>query len=314
MIQGRRVTEVAEARGPAPADVSPAGSGAPAAEAGGRLVSAPRGRPGIPRIRRLGRGSLWLPASIVVLLVVWEAYVAIAQPPSYILPAPSRIGRALLNGLSRDFGDRAGYWLHLGATLRGALSGYVLGCGAGILLGISISEFKILERILLPYAVGLQSLPKVAIAPLILIWFGFGPTSKMVLAALLTFFPLLINTYVGLSLVDRDYLLLMRSLKASRLQILRKVKLPAALPMIFAGLDMSAVYSILGAIVAEFVGSDAGIGVMILQAQFTNDTASVFAALVILAVVGILFHTLVQAVGHRLVFWTRRQDQITATS
>jgi len=298
----------------APVDVSPDGSETPAAEAGARTAPSPRRRPGLPLIGRLSLGSLWLPGSLIVLLLAWEAYVTIAQPPSYILPAPSRIGRALVNGLSRDLGDRAGYWLHLGSTLRGALSGYVLGCGAGILLGILISEFRILERILLPYAVGLQSLPKVAIAPLILIWFGFGPTSKMVLAALLTFFPLLINTYVGLNLVDRDYLLLMRSLKANRLQILRKVKLPAALPMIFAGLDMSAVYSILGAIVAEFVGSDAGIGVMILQAQFTNDTASVFSALVILAVVGILFHTLVQAIGHRLVFWTRRQDQIAATS
>lgn len=262
---------------------------------------------------RFSWSALALPISVLVLLVAWEAYVQIAKPPSYILPAPSSIGWALLNGLSRAPSDRAGYWFHLASTLRGALSGYALGCSLGITLGILIAEFKVLERILLPYAVGLQSLPKVAIAPLVLIWFGFGPTSKMVLAGLLTFFPLLINTYVGLSLVDRDYLLLMRSLRASRLQVLWKVKLKAALPMIFAGLDMSSVYSVLGAIVAEFVGADAGIGVMILQAQFTNDTASVFAALVILAVVGIVFHTIVQWLGHRFVFWTRRQDQIRAT-
>jgi NitT/TauT family transport system permease protein len=259
-------------------------------------------------------GGLALPISIVVLLVVWEVCVAVARPPSYILPAPSRIGQALVNGLSKGLDDRSGYWLHLGSTLRGALTGYVLGCSAGILLGVLTSEFRVLERILLPYAVGLQSLPKVAIAPLILIWFGFGPTSKMVLAALLTFFPLLITTYVGLGLVDRDYILLMRSLRASRLHVLRKVKLPAALPMIFAGLDMSSVYAVLGAIVSEFVGSDAGIGVMIIQAQFQNDTASVFAALVVLAIIGFVFHTLVQTVGHRLVFWTRRQDQIKVTS
>jgi len=263
---------------------------------------------------RWSLGGLALPISIVVLLVVWEVYVAVARPPSYILPAPSRIGQALVNGLSKGLDDRSGYWLHLGSTLRGALTGYVFGCSAGILLGVLISEFRVLERILLPYAVGLQSLPKVAIAPLILIWFGFGPTSKMVLAALLTFFPLLINTYVGLGLVDRDYILLMRSLRASRLQVLRKVKLPAALPMIFAGLDMSSVYAVLGAIVSEFVGSDAGIGAMIIQAQFQNDTASVFAALVVLAIIGFVFHTLVQTVGHRLVFWTRRQDQIKVTS
>jgi NitT/TauT family transport system permease protein len=292
-------------------------AGAPSTQPAG-TAPAPAGvaPPGLraPLVGRWSLGGLLLPISIVVLLVVWEGYVAMARPPSYILPAPSRIGQALVNGLSRGLDDRSGYWLHLGSTLRGALSGYVLGCSAGILLGVLISEFRVLERILLPYAVGLQSLPKVAIAPLILIWFGFGPSSKMVLAALLTFFPLLINSYVGLTLVDRDYILLMRSLRASRLQVLRKVKLPGALPMIFAGLDMSAVYAVLGAIVAEFVGSDAGIGVMIIQAQFQNDTASVFAALVVLAILGILLHTLVQSVGHRLVFWTRVQDQIRATS
>lgn len=262
--------------------------------------------------------GLALPLSAVALLALWEGYVALAKPPSYILPPPSAILRALIYGLSREAGDRSGYWFHLlvasNATLRGALAGYFIGCSAGILLGILVAESRMLERILLPYAVGLQSLPKVAIAPLVLIWFGFGLTSKVVIVALLTFFPLLLNTYVGLSLVDQDYLLLMRSLRARRWHLLTKVKLPAALPMIFAGLDMSTVYAILGAIVAEFVGADAGLGVMILQAQFTNDTASVFATLVLLAAVGFGFHSLIQGLGHRLVFWTRRQDQITATS
>src|SRR5688572_7919379 len=196
----------------------------------------------VPGGRRFGISNLALPISLILLLVAWEAYVAVFRPPSYILPAPSNIFRALAYGLTRDFSDRSGYWFHLftaaNATLRGAFGGYLIGCSAGILLGILISEFKVLERILLPYAVGLQSLPKVAIAPLILIWFGFGVTSKLVIVSLLTFFPLLINTYVGLSLVDRDYLLLMRSLNANRLQVLLKVKLPAALPMIFAGLDL----------------------------------------------------------------------------
>lgn len=262
--------------------------------------------------------NLALPISLIALLVLWEGYVALARPPSYVLPPPSAILRALIYGLSREMGDRSGYWFHLvvasNATLRGALAGYLIGCSAGILLGILVAESRVLERVLLPYAVALQSLPKVAIAPLILIWFGFGLTSKVVIVALLTFFPLLLNTYVGLSLVDRDYLLLMRSLRANRRHVLTKVKLPAALPMIFAGLDMSTVYAILGAIVAEFVGADAGLGVMILQAQFTNDTASVFAALVVLAAVGFGFHSLIQWLGHRLVFWTGRQDQITATS
>lgn len=270
------------------------------------------GRQG-PPIRQV-LNKLALPLSFALLLVLWELAVLIWQPPSYLLPAPTSIARALFHGLARDPTDRAGYWLHLASTLRGALSGYAIGCTAGIILGILVAEFKLLERVLLPYAIGLQCLPKVAIAPLILIWFGFGGTSKTVLAALLTFFPLLINTFVGLSLVDRDYILLLRSLRATRLQMLLKVKLPAALPMIFAGLDMSAVYAILGAIVAEFVGSDAGIGVMIIQAQFTNDTASVFAALTVLAVTGILLHSVVVAINRRLVFWTRTAEPLKVTS
>ena len=292
---------------------------AAAQASGDALAAEARPQPGVApaqlaTARRFRLSSLALPLSLIVLLVVWETYVATFRPPSYILPAPSAILRTLFFGLSRGLDDRAGYWFHLRHTLGGALTGYLFGCSAGALLGILIAEFRLLERILLPYAVGLQSLPKVAIAPLILIWFGFGPTSKIVIASLLTFFPLLINTYVGLSLVDRDYLLLMRSLRANRLHMLLKVKLKAALPMIFAGLDMSTVYAILGAIVAEFVGSEAGLGVMIIQAQTSSDSASVFAALVILGTVGFLFHSLVQWLGHRLVFWTRRQDQITATT
>jgi NitT/TauT family transport system permease protein len=282
------------------------------------LAAAPASRArGTRRARRAGEhllSKLALPLSFALLLVLWELAVVVWQPPSYILPAPTSIARALFHGLARDLTDRAGYWLHLASTLRGALTGYAIGCTAGILLGILVAEFKLLERILLPYAIGLQCLPKVAIAPLILIWFGFGGTSKTVLAALLTFFPLLINTFVGLSLVDRDYLLLLRSLRATRLQTLVKVKLPAALPMIFAGLDMSAVYAILGAIVAEFVGSDAGIGVMIIQAQFTNDTASVFAALTVLAVTGIILHSIVVTINKRLVFWTRTAEPLKVTS
>lgn len=287
------------------------GTEAPSLEAQGAIGVTGRGG------TRLRLDDLALPLSVVALLVLWQLYTSIFHPPSYLLPAPTDIGRALSYGLTRGLTDRSGYWWHLfvstNSTMQAGLGGYVIGCAAGALIGILIAEFKILEKILLPYAVGLQSIPKVALAPLVLVWFGFGVTSKLVIIALLTFFPLLINTYVGLTLVDRDYVLLMRSLRASRLSVLTKVKLKAALPMIFAGLEMSTVYAILGALVAEFVGSDAGLGVMILQAQNTNDTASIFAVLVVLAVTGFIFHALVQWIGHRMVFWTRRQE-LQATS
>ena len=263
---------------------------------------------------RFDRGSLLLPISAIALLALWQAYVVVARPASYILPAPVVIANALWHGLTRSPGDASGYWFHLASTLHGSVFGFILGAFTGIVLGILVAEFKPLERTLLPYAVALQSLPKVAIAPLILIWFGFGPTSKIILASLLVFFPLLINTFVGLTLVDRDSLMLMRSLRSNRWVTLWKVKLPAALPMIFAGLDIGTVFAILGAVVAEFIGSDAGIGVMILQAQTKNDTASVFAELVVLGVVGLVFHGIVDQAGKRIVFWARTDDIPQVTS
>ncbi len=241
--------------------------------------------------------------SLVVLLFVWQAVVVGLQVPAFILPTPTAMGRALWVGLTADPLTKGSLLYHLALTLQGALIGYALGGIAGITTGVLVAESRALRSVLLPYAVALQSLPKVAIAPLILIWFGYGLPSAITMAALLTYFPLLINTFTGLDLVEEDYLLLMRGLKASRLQSLLMVKLPSALPVIFAGLDVAIVYSLLGALVAEFVAGSAGIGVAILQAQYINDTAGVFAALVVLALTANLLHVLVGWIERRAVFW-----------
>ena len=174
---------------------------------------------------------------------------------------------------------------------------------SGILLGMIVSENAALERVVMPYVFGMQSVPKIAIAPLLLIWFGFGLTSKALLAGLLAFFPVLINTYAGMRMVDRDSLRLFRSLKARRWQVLWKLKLPHALPSILAGLDIAVVQSLLGAVVAEFISGKDGIGVAILQYQFINDTAGVFSALAVLAVTGIALHWGVRTVEKKVLFW-----------
>src|SRR4030081_497264 len=147
----------------------------------------------------------------------------------------------------------------------------------------------------MPYAFALQSLPKVAIAPLIVIWCGFGDGSKVAMAALLAFFPMLVNSFAGMRSADLERIELMKALSATRLETYRKVKLPSAAPYIFAGLDMAVVYALLGTIVAEFLGAQRGIGVTITQAQAGTAGPSVSACLILLGVIGIALHLVIRA-------------------
>jgi NitT/TauT family transport system permease protein len=192
---------------------------------------------------------------------------------------------------------------HFGVTFYETLAGFVLGSAFGLVLGALIGQFPLLERTLYPYVVAFQTLPKVAIAPIIVIWFGYGVSSKIVITATIAFFPLLANTIVGLRAVPTEQIELMVAFTASRWQIFRKARLPQALPYIFVGLDVAIVLSVIGAIVGEFVGAQAGLGYLILQRNFNMDMAGVFAILIILSVMGIGLHMLVNAVQRRVVFW-----------
>jgi NitT/TauT family transport system permease protein len=160
-----------------------------------------------------------------------------------------------------------------------------------------------MERTLYPYIVAFQTLPKVAIAPIIVIWFGYGVTSKIVITATIAFFPLLANTIVGLRAVPQEQVELMVAFTASRWQVFWKARIPQALPYIFVGLDVAIVLSVIGAIVGEFVGAQAGLGYLILQKNFNMDMSGVFAILIVLSVFGIGLHMLVNAVQRRVVFW-----------
>lgn len=243
---------------------------------------------------------------LILLFAGWWGAVQALEVPAYILPAPGAVARALWSGLAVDPSSPLGYYLPLWGTLRNAALGLVAGAGLGLVLGSLMAESRMIEKLLMPYAFALQSLPKVAIAPLIVIWFGFGDGSKIAIAALLSFFPILINSFTGLRATDRERIELMRSLSASRWEIYRIVKLPSAAPFIFAGLDMAVVYALLGTIVAEFLGAQQGMGVVITQAQAVTDVAGVFAALMILGTVGILLHGMVRWGERRVVHWADR--------
>ena len=244
------------------------------------------------------------PLLLVVVVLAWEYGVLWLDVPTYILPPPSRIAFAMWQGLDAGIFDRGGYWLHAGVTVAEVLLGFFLGSGVGLILGTVISQFRILEATLRVYLVAIQSLPKVALAPIIVMWFGFGLTSKVVIICLLTFFPLLITSMAGFKAVDAERLELMRALGARPWQIFWKVRFPSALPYIFAGLDMAAVLAVVGAVVGEFVGAQRGLGTLILSMNAQMDTAGTFSVFIILAIVGVVMYQARRIIERRFLFWS----------
>jgi NitT/TauT family transport system permease protein len=181
--------------------------------------------------------------------------------------------------------------------------GFAIGCTLAFGLGIAVALSRRTEYFLYPFIVMFQAMPKVALAPIIIIWFGLGITSKVVTAALVAFFPLLVNTVVGLRSSEEDRVNLMRSLAASRGQIFWMLQLPNAMPYIFAGLEIAMIFALIGAIVAEFVGAQAGLGMLIQSMNFTMDVAGQFSVLLILSAVGLALNGIVTAIRRRALFW-----------
>ena len=244
--------------------------------------------------RNISLSLLLLAAS----LLAWELIVRIAHIPAFIMPPPSQVIVALYRGLSSGL-----YVRHLQVTLLETVLGFVVGSALGFLLGTAVAMNRYVDYFLYPYIVMFQSLPKVALAPLIVIWFGLGLTSKVVNAALVAFFPLLVNTMVGLRSADEDRVSLMRSLDASETQIFWMLRLPNALPFVMAGLDIAMILALIGAIVAEFTGATSGLGTLILSMTYTMDVSGQFSVLLILSIVGLLLNRIVLLVRRRVLFW-----------
>lgn len=262
------------------------------------------------RLPQLRLQRLASPVIFVVLLVVWEFGVRHWNVPIYILPTPSKIFHALISGLSfDDFWSDQRFYIHIAVTLGEAALGFIVGVVAGVAFGGIVSQAPILESIITPYIMGFQSLPKVAVAPLIVIWFGFGIGSKVVLVAMLVFFPLMINSIAGFKSVGAELHELLRSLSASRWQVFRTVQVPSALPYIFAGLEMGVVYSLIGAVVGEFVGGTQGLGVQVLQMTAAMDVPGMFAALIILAAMGAGGSKVLQLIRGRVLYWAPSEQK-----
>jgi NitT/TauT family transport system permease protein len=240
-------------------------------------------------------------AFLIGFVLIWDLSVRVLKVPAYLIPAPSAVLGALINGFLTGT-----FYPHIAATLYAVIFGYIVGCALAIAIGALLAEIPLLERSLMPYIVALQSMPKVALAPLIIVWFGFGLASKVVLVALICFFPVFINTLVGIHSVNPDIVNLYRAFNASRWNILWDVKLPGAASSIFAGLQISVAMALIGAVVGEFIASKEGLGNLLQTSSQTMDIATMFAIVFVLAVIGIIGNEILQYIHRKVVFWESR--------
>jgi NitT/TauT family transport system permease protein len=273
-------------------------------------VAAGQKRPSV--LRRYPQFTI-SPMILIGLVAVWWFFCDVIGMPTYILPHPVDVLDAAVNGLSRAPWERSSYWYHSGVTVSEALLGFAIGCSAGAVLGLVLSHWPLLGKSWYPYIVGFQSLPKVALAPLMVVWFGFGLQGKVFITAIITFFPVLVNMMAGYQSVEPERIELARSCNASELHLLTKIIIPSCLPFLFAGLGVASVLSILGAVVGEFVGASAGLGMLLMQYDQAMQIAPMFAIIVLLAIIGFLLNYAVSLVERRFCFWAQRANSATRT-
>lgn len=251
------------------------------------------------RIARHVRAAPWQGLlGIVILLAIWDISIRLGNIPANVLPPPAAVVLALFDGLID------GRLLsHMGATATGTLIGYGVGCLSGFLLALAIAEFRWLSAFFYYPILAFQAVPKVAIAPLIFYWIGFGLSSKVVMVALLCFFPVFVNALVGMRSPDPLLLDVYRVYGATRLRSLLEVKIPAAASLIFSGLQIAVVFALVGCVVMEFVGSPRGLGFKTLEAANAFDMPLTYAAIASIGLLGIAGTTIVQIARRRLIFW-----------
>jgi ABC-type nitrate/sulfonate/bicarbonate transport system permease component len=267
---------------------------------------APRVAPCIGRLRRL-TGS-WLPAALIVLVLlgIWEGYVRLWAVPKWLLPAPSVIIMTLV--VSREL-----LLDHTLVTLLEVVVGFGLSLLSGVLLACGIATSRTLERALYPFVIASQMVPIIVIAPLLLIWVGYGLTPKIIVVALTAFFPIVVNMVDGLKSVDPDAVNLLRTMGASHWQIFVKVQVPTSLPFLFSGLRVAMAVSVIGAVIGEWVGSSQGLGYLMIRSKPQFLTERVFAAIVILSVMGLALFVLVGVIEQLAIPWwhnERRQRSL----
>ena len=247
------------------------------------------------------------PAIVIALVATWAFITHVLAIPEFVLPRPEAVLSALVEGLSHSLTDAGGYWYHSGITIYESLAGLLLGSVLGAMIGFGLGASQLLERTFYPFIIAFQALPKVALAPLLVIWFGLGYDGKIYITAIITFFPVLVSAIAGSHSVDPERLDLARSCNASPSQIMRKIVIPSALPFLFAGLNVASALAVLGAIVGEFVGARAGLGMLLIQYDQAMQIAPLFAILILLGVIGFAINSAIRIAERKYCFWAQRR-------
>jgi ABC-type nitrate/sulfonate/bicarbonate transport system permease component len=267
----------------------------------------PDKRPGNRSSGALSRVLLWaIPLLILATLVgVWELWVQVRDVPKWQLPAPSAIVRELAE-------SRALLWGNTLITLQEVAIGFAFALAAGVALATLIAYSRILERSIYPIVIASQTIPIIAIAPLLLIWVGYGMTPKIIVVALIAFYPIAVNTVDGLKATDPDMVNMMRTLGASRWQVFAKLQAPASLPFMFSGIKIGISVSVIAAVIGEWVGASAGLGYLITYSQPLFLTARVFAAIAVLSVMGMTLFGLAALAERLLLPWYHTEKKARA--
>ena len=250
-------------------------------------------------------GAFWyyLPSLLVILalLVLLQLLVDGLGIKEYILPTPLAALKALANPNYR-------WTANLLATLYAVLGAFVLSAVLGVLLAIVIVWNDLLLRTVMPVLILFNTLPKIALAPLFVVWMGYGIWPNIVIGTTIAFFPMVVNTAVGLASAEPEMLDLVRTLKAGKWQVLKKIRIPNAIPYIFVGLKLNATMSVIGALVGEFVASERGLGSLIITSGVTMETAPIFASLILISALGLVLYGLVVVVEQIVAPWANRED------
>jgi NitT/TauT family transport system permease protein len=232
--------------------------------------------------------------SHLLLIAAWHFFVVLGEVPKFVMPSPYETVHALLVPNYR--------WIeNITVTAVEIFGGYILAVVIGIAIALLFSWSRWLEMIAMPILISLNMIPKVALGPLIIVWFKYGIGPNIMMAFAICFFPIVLTTARGLREVEPDLLDLVRTLKGSRWQVFTKIQLPGALPYIFSGMKVAAILAVAGAIVGEFLGSDRGLGYLMLQVQVTLDTAAMFMAVILITIIGVILYGMVLALEHLLV-------------
>jgi ABC-type nitrate/sulfonate/bicarbonate transport system permease component len=247
------------------------------------------------------RAALGPLLALAIVVGAWELAVAVFEPEPYLVPSPHRVASAF--GELRDVLPT-----HVGATAVEALIGLVTGAAAGVVIALFLVAFPLLQRLVYPLLVTSQTIPMVVLAPLLVVWFGFGLAPKVIVVALIAFFPVAVGTVSGLASADPEMLGLLRSMGAGRLKLFRFVQLPSALPSFFGGLKVAAAYSVAGAVVGEWVGAESGLGILITRAQASYRVDRVFVAIAVIAALSIALFIAVHVLARLAMPWLYVHD------